>query len=406
MSTRLLFIFLLLSQFCSAKTSLPVTFTHDSLTIYARLQLPDGAGKFPVIVIAPGSGPSDKDGTLPMVGSNIACLYPGLMGDTLRYYKGLSEAFSDSGYAVLTYDKVEYTYPTVSPITFHKLWLPVASAMAYLKTRNDIDTNQIVLLGHSEGSTLIPYIARTETGVKALISLAGPRRPLDSMLAYQLVYIAQTCNGSVAMATAQGNQILQYCDMVRTGNYTSSTPPMLGVSADVWADYLHVSDSVSINYNLANKPTLFIGLQNDINVPVATELSRFQNEVTIGANFYSLPDLNHYLATPTNPQVSEALTDTVIYWLRSRNIVPTNVSGLSNELNNISVTVQDGEIHFTSAKEMVQTVRITDMQGKLIAQQAVNDLQGRISFKGNAAGIYITEIITRRGKRRFKIAIP
>src|SRR5690606_14833231 len=138
------------------------------------------------------------------------------------------------------------------------------------KTRNDVDTNQIILIGHSEGSGTIPYIARTEPSVKALISLAGPRRPIDTILPYQMAYIAQTCGGDVNLAIAQGEQIMQYCADVRNGNYTSSTPPMFGVSAAVWDDYFDVMDSVAINYNLAAKSTLFIGLEDDFNVPVAT----------------------------------------------------------------------------------------------------------------------------------------
>src|SRR5690606_29101624 len=105
----------------------------------------------------PGTGANDRNGTIPMQGGNIACLYPGLVGQTLTPYKDLSEALSDSGYAVLTYDKVEYTYPNPSPITFRKLWLPVESAIQYLKTRADIAPG-VILMGHSEGGTLIPYL--------------------------------------------------------------------------------------------------------------------------------------------------------------------------------------------------------------------------------------------------------
>jgi hypothetical protein len=92
---------------------------------------------------------------------------------TLRPYKQLSEALVDSGFAVLRYDKLEYTYTPaqLGTITFHKLWLPVESAINYVKTRTDVDTNCITLLGHSEGSLLIPILPWAELTLIVLFPL-------------------------------------------------------------------------------------------------------------------------------------------------------------------------------------------------------------------------------------------
>jgi dienelactone hydrolase len=311
---------LLLTHMSKAQQSYNISFQHDGKTVHGTLATPAGNGPFATIIITPGSGPNDRDGTIPMLGANVACLYPGLLNDTLRPYKELSDALVDSGYAVLRYDKLEYSYPTtLGTITFHKLWLPVESAINYVKTRNDIDTNQIILIGHSEGSSLIPYIAKGRSDVKALISIAGARKPFDSILAYQLVNIAQTCGGDVQTAQAQAAQILSYYNALRTNTWNGSTPPLFGVPASVWYDYVRATDSVAINYNIDNLPTLFLGMGLDINVPPA-ELVRFQNEVTITNDFWSLPGLIHYMTPNNDPHVSEALTDTIVYWLRQHNI--------------------------------------------------------------------------------------
>jgi dienelactone hydrolase len=307
---------LLLGCAVEAQQSYNITFQHDGKTVYGTFATPAGNGRFPTIIITPGSGPNDRNGTIPMVGGNAACLYPGLLNDTLKPYKELSDALVDSGYAVLRYDKLEYTYPTsIGTITFHKLWLPVESAIDYIKTRNDVDTNQIILIGHSEGSSTIPYIAKGRSDVKALISIAGSRTPFDSILAYQLVNIAQTCGGDVPTAQTQASQILSYYNTIRTNTWNISTPPIFGVPASVWYDYVRATDSVAINYNIDNLPTLFLGMGLDINVPPA-ELIRFQNEVTITNDFWSIPGLVHYMTPNNDPHVSEALTDTIVYWLR------------------------------------------------------------------------------------------
>ena len=316
--TILLLIFAIKQSF--AQQSFEITFNHDGKNVLGTFTKPNGTGRFPTIIINPGSGANDRNGTIAMEGGNVACLYPDLLSDTLRPYKDLSDALVDSGYAVLRYDKLEYSYPTsLGAITFHKLWLPVESAINYVKTRTDVDTSKIILIGHSEGSSLIPFIAKGRSDIKALISLAGPRTPLDSILAYQLNSLAQLCGGNIAQTQAQTDQILSYFTSIRNGTWNGSTPAFSGVPASVWEDYVHVVDSVSIHYNTVNLPSLFLGLGLDFNVPPA-ELTRFENEITCTNDFWSIPDLIHYMTPISNPQFSETVSDTIVYWLRQQNI--------------------------------------------------------------------------------------
>jgi hypothetical protein len=322
-SHTVLFVFCtILSQ---AQQAEEITFTHALKTVFGTFSKPSASGVFPTIIINSGSGANDRNGTLVMVGANVECLYPGLLNDTLRPYKDLSDSLVDSGFAVLRFDKIEYTYSTpttLGAITFDKLWLPVESAIDYIKTRSDVDTTNIILIGHSEGSSLIPFIARERNDVKALISLAGPRMPLDSVLAYQFIEIATQCGGNVPQTQAQVDQILAYFTAIRNNTWNASTPAVFGIPASAWDDYIEVVDSVSINYNLANLPTLFLGLGLDFNVPPA-ELTRFQNEVTCTDDFWSIPGLTHYMTPNNSPVFSETVSDTIVYWLRQPGILNT-----------------------------------------------------------------------------------
>jgi hypothetical protein len=262
-----LFLLLILTTIAVAQQSYNITFVHDGKTVYGTFTVPNGTGKFITIIICPGSGAIDRDGTIPYTSGNIACLYPDLYGDTLRVYKELSDALVNSGYGVLRYDKLEYSYPTtLGTITFHKLWLPVESAINYVKTRNDVDTNKIILIGHSEGSSLIPFIAKGRKDVKALISIAGARTPFDSIFAWQLNNLVQLLRPCGATSTdslnakVQADQILSYFNIIRTNTWNGSTPTAFGVPAKAWYDYIRATDSVAINYNLDNLPTLFTGM--------------------------------------------------------------------------------------------------------------------------------------------------
>ena len=92
---------LLLNYVSKAQHSEIITFVHDGKTVHGTFTRPEGTGKFSTIIINPGSGAVDRDGTLPLTDGNSACLFPALYGDTLRVYKELSNALVDSGYAVL-----------------------------------------------------------------------------------------------------------------------------------------------------------------------------------------------------------------------------------------------------------------------------------------------------------------
>lgn len=401
--------FLLFSFFSlglSAQVSIPVNFTHDGQNMYGRLQLPAGNPPFRTIVVLPGSGANDMDGTIPMHGSNTQCLYPALSGDTLRPYKGLSDVLAAAGYAVFTYDKLEYTYPMPpAPLSLHRLWMTGRSILDWIMTRTDIDTSHVVLIGHSEGSSLAPVIATAYPSVKAIISLAGPRTPLDTMIARQLIDIAQTCGGNVALATQQGAQIMQYGAQVRSGNYNSGTPPLFGVSAAVWEDYFHMVDSVSLYYNQAARPTLFIGLGDDFNVPVSTELNRFQQEITIPADFYNLAGLNHYLTTATNPAISSTLTDTIIHWLKGV-MPPLSLPGTTDALlHELAWELQGRALHLSTSEKPVKSVKIYDTTGKLVLRKSCYTTTCILDLNHLTPAVYLVEVRTGKDRQTIKIGI-
>ena len=383
-----------------AQQSQNITFIHEGKTVYGRFASPEGSGTFPTIILNPGTGANDRDGTINVAGGNFPCLYPGLLDQTLKPYKQLSEAMVDAGYAVLTYDKLEYTYTTASglgAITFKKLWLPVNSAIDYVKTRSDVDTTNIILIGHSEGSTLIPYIAKSRNDIKALVSIAGPRAPLDSLLAYQLVYIAELCEGDLPYMQNQANQVLAYFDLIRTNTWNSSLPPLLGASPSVWSEYIPMADSVSINYNLAHLPTLFTGLGDDFNVP-PSELTRFQNEVTITNDFWSIPDLNHFMTTATNPNISPVLTDTIIYWL-GQHIWPTGVNSPEIEEFTFEVYPNPFSDEFVITAKNLDSkkwdVIVRNVVGQEIVRKQLNkggNFEHSLSASSWANGIYFVSI--------------
>lgn len=382
-----------------------ITFQHEGLTVYGSLTLPSGPGPFPAIVIVPGTGAIDRDGTISMSGGNVACLYPGLLGKTLRIYKDLGDPLAAAGYAVLRYNKIEYNYTTpqtLGPITFEKLWFPFRSGIEYVRKRPEVDSTSIILIGHSEGSALIPIAAKNRSDIKALISVAGARTPFDSLLCRQIIDITQLCGGNMQQAQSDVAQVHAYFASIRDGSWNGSTPPLLGVPAAVWSDYVTANDPVVQNYHDCILPTLFLGMGDDFNVP-PSELTRFKNEIQIPADFWTIPGANHYMTYSATPTVAKAVPDTIIYWLSKLNLV-TGVDERGEDASGI-------DIFPNPVKDMVQiklpgtgSAGVSDITGrKLISFEVGESRQILVDMSVYSPGVYFVRYQGKEGVRVRKI---
>jgi pimeloyl-ACP methyl ester carboxylesterase len=136
-----------------------VTFKNGDTTLAGTLTLPEGEGPFAAVVLVSGSGPQDRDET-------IGGMKPlGLVAD------GLTRA----GMAVLRYDDQGMgdssgdIYATIDETITN-----AAAAVDYLTTRKEIKTDQIGILGHSEGGYVAASLAAHNPKVAFIIAMAGP----------------------------------------------------------------------------------------------------------------------------------------------------------------------------------------------------------------------------------------
>ena len=72
----------------------------------------------------------------------------------------------------------------------------VESAIAYLKTRKEINKKKIGLVGHSEGGLIAPMVASKSKDVSFIVMLAGPGIPGDKLLLLQQELIAKAAGVS------------------------------------------------------------------------------------------------------------------------------------------------------------------------------------------------------------------
>ena len=140
-----------------------VTFENGDVTLAGTLTLPPTTGPHPVVVLVSGSGPQDRDETL---GGGIA----------IKPFRLLADAITREGVAVLRYDDRGVggstgDFATAITADFAS---DAAAAIDYLLTRDEIDPDQIGLLGHSEGGMVASMLGASNDDLDFIISLAGP----------------------------------------------------------------------------------------------------------------------------------------------------------------------------------------------------------------------------------------
>lgn len=145
-------------------TSEDIYFTNfeaDSIKLAGTLTLPKNNAKPAVAILISGSGPQNRN-------EELLNHKPFLV---------LADYLTLNGIAVLRYDdrgfaKSEGDFKAATSFDFAS---DVKAAVVYLKTRTDIDTSKIGLIGHSEGGLIAPMVAsKPEHKIAFIVSLAGP----------------------------------------------------------------------------------------------------------------------------------------------------------------------------------------------------------------------------------------
>ncbi len=154
----------------------PYTIHSGALELGGTLTVPRAtAGKVPVVVIIAGSGPTDRNGN-------------SLMGIRPNSYAQLAWRLAERGIATLRYDKRGMP-GTKGTFDMTKMTLDDFASDARVAAESlahDARFSRVVLLGHSEGSSLAFIAARAGAPVAGVISVSGLGRPLGVVMREQL----------------------------------------------------------------------------------------------------------------------------------------------------------------------------------------------------------------------------
>lgn len=138
-----------------------VNLSAKSIKLAGTLTRPKDLKNPAVAILISGSGPQNRNEELGPFNH--------------RPFLVLSDHLTKQGIAVLGFDDrgVGESEGEHKGATSADFATDVAAAVDYLKTRNDIDTNKIGLIGHSEGGFIAPMLVANRDDIAFIVMLAG-----------------------------------------------------------------------------------------------------------------------------------------------------------------------------------------------------------------------------------------
>lgn len=256
--------------------------------IGGTLAIPNkAAGKIPVVLIVPGSGPTDRNGNNPM-------------GINSNSYLLLAKELAKNGMASLRYDKRNIGQ-TLSPAQEKSMRFDdnTDDAIALIDLlHNDPRFSKVIVLGHSEGS-LVGMLASEEQPVSGFISVDGAGSRADEILTQQMK--------TQPPYIANGFKII--LDSLKKGKYTDMVDPALypiaRLSIQPYILSWMVNDPVKEIKKL-KMPVLIIQGTTDlqVNVSEAEKLKKAKSDAVLDI----IPNMNHVMKeAPADQQANLAI---------------------------------------------------------------------------------------------------
>jgi len=189
-----------------------------NITLAATITKPKGNGPFPAVIMISGMGAVGRDGE--MYGH--------------KRYAVIAEYLTQQGLAVLRFDKRGVGQSTGvfgMDVTCRDLADDVLAGITYLKTRTDINQNQIGLIGHSEGGLIASLLATELPDVAFVVSMAGAVASSPAILSAQTAVQLKLDGAPAELVDIMRNGTEQLLNIVKH-------EPNSEVAANLLSDYV------------------------------------------------------------------------------------------------------------------------------------------------------------------------
>jgi fermentation-respiration switch protein FrsA (DUF1100 family) len=274
------------------------------ISLAGTLTLPSGPGPFPAAILLSGSGPHDRDESL--VGH--------------RPFLVLADHLTRKGIAVLRFDKrgIGKSTGDYANATMEDFTGDAEAALAYLKTRKEIDAKKTGLIGHSEGGLIAPMVATHSQAVTWIVLLAAPGLKGEDVLLLQSELILRAAgvnDGEIARTLAFNKQTYAFVrqekdpvvleaklnDLVQSTSTGAALPPaavqsQVRLLVSPWFRFFLDYDPVpTLQKTLC--PLLALNGEKDLQVSSKENLGKIRKALQDGGNSdfqtTELPGFNH-----------------------------------------------------------------------------------------------------------------
>ena len=163
--------------------------------------IPKGPGPFPAVILIAGSGRYGRDATL--------CGHKTMLV--------LADHLTRQGIAVLRFDKRGCGSSTgnFEISTCEDFAGDVQAGIKYIKSRKEINTNHIGLIGHSEGGLISSMVAAETQNVAFVVMMASPG-VIGEEIVYEQCALLARAEGETEEAITKGHKVLsQICDIIK-----------------------------------------------------------------------------------------------------------------------------------------------------------------------------------------------
>ncbi len=150
----------------------------DSFYLAGTFTKPESLGPFPAIILVSGSGPQNRN-------EEVSSHKP---------FWVIADYLTNLGYAVLRYDdrgthESEGDFNGATTMDFAD---DAEAAVNYLMERKDVNADQVVVMGHSEGGLIANILAARIKDLSGIVSLAGTSIRGDSIITIQSALISES----------------------------------------------------------------------------------------------------------------------------------------------------------------------------------------------------------------------
>ncbi len=246
----------------------------------AVLTVPASPKAVPGVVLLSGSGPNDRDET---IGPN-------------KPFRDIARGLADRGIASLRFDKRTVTVKDLSKASTlrDEYVVDALEAVKQLRAAPGVDPNRIFVLGHSEGTLVAPVVAREAEGIRGIVLIAGPARPLDVLIHDQIAFQMKNAGQDDDAVKEQTSKLDEAFARIRKD--PSSQEAVMGAPAAYWRDVF----SYDLPKLLAESKLPVLVLQGEKDVQVSKTLDFDAMRARVGdaagrVTWKSFPDLNHLM---------------------------------------------------------------------------------------------------------------